>query len=75
MYVVDAKTKKIHTQGGSLIQGMEMLIWSDTTPASLDITGDDVGYANAEILPGSVLITPSKRYVMGEAGSFTEITW
>lgn len=50
-------------------------LWNDTTPASLDITGADIGRPDDEIACGSFLLTPYKRYAMNESGSFVEIKW
>lgn len=75
MVTIEAKTTKIKVVEGELKQGAEVVIWSDTTPASLDIGGADIGLSGTEILPGSILLTPTKRYVMGEAGSFVEVQW
>lgn len=51
------------------------IILSETTPASLDITGADVdGLADDYVLAqGSVIITPGARYKAFSDGLFTEV--
>ena len=75
MVKLDVKTKNISVNDGTTAQGIEVVLWSDITPTSLEITGEDIGLANAVILPGSILMTPTKRYTMGENGSFIELEW
>ena len=75
MFIVENETKKIRVINGELHQGSEVVLWSDTTPQSLEIDGDDIGLPGVDILPGSILMTPAKRYVMGESGSFVEVQW
>lgn len=50
------------------------VILSDSTPASLNITGADVdGLANDFVLAqGSILITPGANYIAFEDGVFSE---
>lgn len=54
------------------------VILADTTPATLPTTGENVdGLSdNMKIAPGSVLLCldTSKKYIMSEAGTFTEWT-
>lgn len=49
-------------------------LWNDTTPASLELDKDDLGLQD-NIAVGSFLLTPAKRYIYGEGGSFIELGW
>lgn len=75
MVKLNVKTKNISVDEGTTTQGIEVVLWSDIIPSSLEITGEDIGFAGAVILPGSILMTPTKRYTMGENGSFIELEW
>ena len=51
-----------------------VVLLSDSTPASLTVTGADVPGLNSDdvIAVGSVLITPTANYIAFEDGEFTE---
>ena len=51
-----------------------VVLYADEAPADLHIDGTDIGLYG-EIWPGSLLLTPEKRYIYGEDGTFREITW
>ena len=49
-------------------------LYADEAPANLSITGEDIGIAG-DILPGSMLLTPSAQYIYGEQGKFSPVEW
>lgn len=53
---------------------VNVTLWNDETPESLDITGADIGLAD-DIAVGSFMLTPGKRYIYGEEGEFVELEW
>ena len=53
---------------------VNVMLYSDTEPNSLELTGADIGI-DGDICPGSILLTPSARYIYSEEGEFTQVTW
>lgn len=52
-----------------------LVLYADTAPASLEISGTDIGLTDDDIAVGSMLLTPGKRYIYNEAGAFVETSW
>lgn len=55
-------------------EAKRVVLLSDSTPASLTVTGADVeGMSQGDVIAaGSVLITPGANYIAFEDGVFTE---
>ena len=63
------------TQNNETKAGLvNVMLYSDTEPNTLELTGADIGI-DGDICPGSILLTPSARYIYSEEGAFTQVTW
>jgi len=74
MTIISQERKSFKT--GDLPGSVYVVLYNATAPSSLSMDGEDIGLTDGdEIAVGSMLLTPEKRYIYGDAGAFVELSW